>query len=61
MAANLGYRVDFVLDATYTFDRPGPDGVIVTADDLMRATAASLHGEFATIRTTAELVGDPSA
>jgi len=29
----------------------------VTAQELSRATAASLHGEFATVVTTTDLVG----
>ena len=49
MAGNLGYDVTFVIDATHTFDRQGPDGVTVTAEELARATAASLHGEFANV------------
>lgn len=57
MGANLGYEVLFALDATHTFDRAGPDGVVVSADDLARATAASLHGEFATVVRTADLLG----
>jgi len=57
MAGNLGYDVTFVIDATYTFDRTGPDGRTVTAQELSRATAASLHGEFATVVTTTDLVG----
>jgi nicotinamidase-related amidase len=57
MAGNLGYDVWFALDATHTFDRLGPDGTLVSAEDLSRATAASLHGEFATVVSTAELVG----
>jgi nicotinamidase-related amidase len=54
MAGNLGYRVSFVLDATCTFDRSDPDGGNVTADELARVTAANLHGEFATVMTTAQ-------
>jgi nicotinamidase-related amidase len=57
MAANLGYEVLFALDATHTFDRTGPDGTVMTADQLARATATQLHEEFATIVSTAELVG----
>jgi nicotinamidase-related amidase len=57
MAGNLGYDVEFVIDATYTFDRTGPDGVVVSADDLARATAASLHGEFATVLGTDAVLG----
>ena len=57
MGGNLGYDVLFVLDACATFDRTGPDGKLVTAEDLTRATAASLHGEFATVVTTRDLLG----
>jgi len=57
MGANLGYDVLFALDATHTFDRTGPDGTVMTADELARATATSLHEEFATIVSTDELVG----
>jgi nicotinamidase-related amidase len=56
MGANLGYDVLFALDATRTFDRAGPDGSVMTADELARATATSLHEEFATIVPTHELV-----
>ena len=55
MGANLGYDVLFVLDACATFDRRHPDGTLVTADELTRATAASLHDEFATIVSTREV------
>jgi nicotinamidase-related amidase len=57
MGGNLGYDVLFVLDACHTFDREGPDGEVVTADEITRATAASLHGEFATVVKTADLIG----
>ena len=56
MGANLGYDVLFALDATHTFDRTGPDGTVMTADELARATATSLHEEFAAIVRTADLV-----
>ena len=56
MAGNLGYEVRFVIDATHTFDMAGPDGQTVTADDLTRATAASLHGEFADVVRTSDVV-----
>ena len=56
MGGNLGYDVLFVLDATHTFDRVGPDGGTVTAPELARATAASLHGEFATVVRTDDIV-----
>jgi len=56
VGGNLGFDVRFVADATYTLDRAGPDGVVIAADDLARATAASLHGEFATVVGTSELL-----
>jgi nicotinamidase-related amidase len=52
VGGNLGYDVRFVLDATFTFDRVGPDGTTMTADELARATATNLHKEFATIVDT---------
>ena len=55
VGGNLGFDVLFVLDATHTFDRTGPDGTTLTADELARATATNLHGEFATVVSTAEL------
>lgn len=54
MAGNLGYEVTFVIDATFTFDRLGPDGIAISAEELSRTTAANLHAEFATVVTAAE-------
>jgi nicotinamidase-related amidase len=59
MAGNLGYDVQFVLDATIAFDLPAPDGGVVTAEELKRATAANLQGEFADVVTTAEVLAQP--
>jgi nicotinamidase-related amidase len=56
VGGNLGYDVLFALDATHTFDRTGPDGTTMSADQLATATATNLHGEFATVVTTAELL-----
>jgi nicotinamidase-related amidase len=56
VGGNLGYDVWFAIDATHTFDRTGPDGTPMTADELARATATNLHGEFATVAPTAELL-----
>lgn len=38
-----------------TFDRPDPDGQLVTTDELVRVSATNLHGEFATVANTAQL------
>jgi nicotinamidase-related amidase len=56
MAGNLGYETFFALDATHAFDRTGPDGVELSGDELARATATNLHGEFATVIDTAALL-----
>ena len=56
MAGNLGYHVTFVLDATRTFDRMGPDGHVVTAEELMRTTATNLQDEFADVASTAQVL-----
>ena len=54
MGGNLGYDVDFVLDATAAFDMTAPDGTTFDADTVARMTAANLDGEFATVVTTEE-------
>ena len=56
VAGNLGYDTIFAFDATHTFDRTGPDGRTLTADALTHATCTNLHGEFATVMTTAAIV-----
>ena len=56
VAGNLGYDTYFVLDATHTFDMDGFDGTPVTADELARITATNLHGEFATVINTDDLL-----
>jgi len=61
VGANLGHQVLLALDATYTFDRPAPDGSVVTADELTRVTATNLHGEFATVVSTAQLLAPRGA
>ena len=56
VGGNLGYDVAFVADATHTFDRQAPDGSWLTAAELARATATNLHGEFATVVSTSQLL-----
>ena len=56
MGGNLGYDVAFVLDATHTFDLPGPDGFVFAAEEVARMTAANLDGEFATVVSTDDYV-----
>ena len=56
MAGNLGYDVTFVIDATATFARTDATGRVFTAEELAAVTAANLDGEFATVRTTNEVI-----
>lgn len=56
MAGNLGYEVDFVLDATDAFDIAGPAGETISGETVMRMTAANLDGEFARVLSTQELL-----
>ena len=49
MAGNLGFNACLVRDATWTFDRVGPDGDEHTAEDVHAMTLANLGGEFARI------------
>ncbi|WP_338674470.1 cysteine hydrolase family protein [Streptomyces sp. SCSIO 30461] len=57
MGGNLGYDMLVALDATHTFDLTGPNGWHLTAGELARASAVSLHGGgFARMVTTGELV-----
>lgn len=58
MAANLGFSAIVVSDATATFERTGPDGEHYSAEEMHRTALASLHGEFAAIRRTRDLLGD---
>lgn len=57
IGSDLGFEVAFVGDATHTFDRAAPDGSLVSAEDLQRATEASLDGEFAAVVRTGDVVG----
>lgn len=56
MAGNLGFDTWLVRDATWTFDRTGPDGDEHTAEAIHAMTLASLNDEFAHIASVAEIV-----
>jgi len=45
------------IDATYTFELKGPDGTVLSADQLAAATAVNLQGGgFAEVTSTARLL-----
>jgi len=56
MAGNLGFATWVVSDATATFDRVGPDGVLHPAERVHQMALSDLHGEFATVVDTAAVV-----
>jgi nicotinamidase-related amidase len=60
MAANLDFEVVVVDDATATFERTGPDGVSYSAEQMHSLALASLHGEFAQVRSTRDVVAQLS-
>ena len=56
MAGNLGFRTILVSDAMATFDRIGPEGVHFDSEIIHQVTLASLHQEFAEIKSTKEVL-----
>jgi nicotinamidase-related amidase len=50
-ASDLGWEVDYVTDATLTWDMVQPDGQTLTAADIKTRTATVLQGRFATLCT----------
>ena len=56
MAGNLGFDARLVRDATWTFDRIGPDGDAHSAEEIHAMTLANLNGEFARIVSAKEVV-----
>ena len=57
MAGNLGFTSFVVADATATFERRGADGRSYSAEQMHDTALASLHGEFATVIVSADLLG----
>ena len=56
MAGNLGFDAWLVRDATWTFDRVGPDGDRHSAEDIHAMTLSNLNGEFARIVSAADAI-----
>jgi nicotinamidase-related amidase len=56
MAGNFGFDARLVRDATWTFDRVGPDGDAHSAEAIHAMTLSNLNGEFARIVTAAEAI-----
>jgi nicotinamidase-related amidase len=59
LAADLGYDVDFVTEATMTFPIPNPaTGEELSTDEILRRTEFVLRGRFARIATVGGLVAE---
>lgn len=56
VAADLGYDVDFVTEATATFPIALPDGSEMSTDEIIRRTEAVLRNRFARIARVDELL-----
>ncbi len=54
-ASDLGWKVEFVAEATHTFDMRHEDGSVFPAADIQARTAAVLRDRFARIRTVAQV------
>lgn len=50
-ASDLGWEVDYALDATLTWDMLQPDGQVLRAADIKTRTATVLQGRFAFVTT----------
>lgn len=57
MAANLGFAVTLVADATATHERIGYDGVHYSAEEIHKINLVSLAGEFCTVCSTEDVLG----
>ena len=57
-AANLGFNVTVVADATATFERKGYDGKHYSADTIHGAELASLVDEFAMVRESRDVLAE---
>jgi nicotinamidase-related amidase len=55
-AGNLGFDTSLVRDATWTFDRVGPDGDKHSAEEIHAMTLSNLNDEFARIVSTADVI-----
>ena len=60
-ASDLGWEVDYVTDATLTWDMVQPDGQTLTAADIKTRTATVLAGRFATLCSVDEALARISA
>lgn len=56
MGGNLGFDVTIAADACFTFERKLPDGRVFAADLVHDVALASLNGEFASVKSVAQII-----
>ncbi len=56
MAGNLGFDTLYASDGVWAYGSTGPDGRAHGADEILSVTLSNLHGEFATVLPTDELL-----
>lgn len=60
-ASDLGWTVDYVPEATLTFDMTQPDGSPLTAAEIKARTVTVLNGRFCTVTTVDEALARAEA
>jgi len=60
-AGCLGFNAIVVSDACFTFARPDLDGRMRTADEIHLASLSNLSGEYASVRTTDDILAAAAA
>ena len=60
-ASDMGWDVDYVTDATLTWDMVQPDGQVLAAADIKTRTATVLQGRFATLCTVQQALDRAAA
>ena len=56
MAGNLGFDTFYIADGVWAYSSTGPDGQRHSAEEVLSATLNSIHGEFATVVSTEEVL-----
>ncbi|MFK5977297.1 MAG: isochorismatase family protein [Rhizobiaceae bacterium] len=56
MAGNLGFDTYYVADGVWAYGHTGPDGKIHTPEEVHSMSLSNLHGEFATVLKTDDIL-----
>lgn len=58
MAGNLGFDTYYVADGVWAYGHTGPDGKTHTPEEVHSMSISNLHGEFATVIKTNEVLSE---